>query len=114
MLKTVGKHAPPPPGALPPPRWGNEEALRELYGDRVTALRCTTHAVTERFLSPQHFADHFLTHYGPTYKASQRLDEDGKRAFRDDLVALCAGANRADDGAVVCDWEYLVAIATKV
>jgi ubiquinone/menaquinone biosynthesis C-methylase UbiE len=30
MLKTVGKHVPPPPGVKPPSLWGTEERLREL------------------------------------------------------------------------------------
>ncbi|WP_129667714.1 hypothetical protein [Phytoactinopolyspora endophytica] len=72
-----------------------------------------TGTITERFLSPEHFADFFLTHYGPTYKASQRLDDDGRAAFRRDLGALASSANRASDGTVVCEWEYLVVVATK-
>lgn len=113
MLATVGKHAAPPPGALPPVRWGSEDVLRELFGDRITRLSCDTRTLTLRFLSPEHFADFFLTHYGPTLKASQRLDAEGKNAFRDDLTALAADENRATDGTLVCDWEYLTAVATK-
>lgn len=113
LLKTVGRHAAPPAGALPPVRWGSEETLRELFGAGISQLTCHTRTVTERFLSPQHFADHFITHYGPTLKAAQRLDADGQRAFRDDLVALATAANTADDGTLSCDWEYLVAVATR-
>ncbi|GAA1194780.1 class I SAM-dependent methyltransferase [Prauserella alba] len=113
MLASVGRHASPPPGALPPTRWGTAEVLRELLGDRVEQVSLTTDTLTVRFLSPQHFADHFLIHYGPTRMAAQRLDDDGKAAFRNDLVALAAESNRASDGTVVCDWEYLTAVATK-
>ncbi|WP_034269890.1 class I SAM-dependent methyltransferase [Haloechinothrix halophila] len=113
MLKTVGGHAPPPAGTLPPVRWGDENTVREMLGDAVSELTFSTTSVTQRFLSPEHFADFFLTHYGPTLKASQRLTDDGRSAFRDDLIALATGANRATDGTVIHDWEYLMTVATK-
>lgn len=113
MLKTVARHAAPPPGALPPPRWGSEDVVRELFGDRIDSLTCTTHVVTQRFRSPEHFAEHFLTYYGPTYMAAQTLDAERQREFRADLAALATSYNKATDGTVVCDWEYLIAVATR-
>lgn len=113
VLKTVSRHAAPPPGALPPTRWGSEETVRELLGDRVVSLTTTTETVTQRFLSAEHFADFFLTHYGPTHAAAARLDEDGRRAFRDDLIALATTSDRSADGTLIHDWEYLVAVADK-
>jgi ubiquinone/menaquinone biosynthesis C-methylase UbiE len=113
LLQTVGRHVAPPPGALPPTRWGTEEVLRELFGERVSSLETTVTKVTQRFASAEHFADFFLTYYGPTYKAAERLDEDGRRAFRADLIELANGANHATDGTLACNWEYLIAIATK-
>jgi ubiquinone/menaquinone biosynthesis C-methylase UbiE len=114
LLKTVGKHMPPPPGVNPPTLWGTEDRVRELLGDRVSQAKFTTATVTERFPSAEFFADFFIEHYGPTLKASQALPGDAeRRAFRDDLVALADGANRAFDGTLVCDWEYLVSVATK-
>jgi SAM-dependent methyltransferase len=113
MLKVVSSHVPPPPGAKPPARWGTEDAIRELLGSDVDELTCTTAAVTQRLPSPEFFADFFLQHYGPTLKAFERLQEDGRRALRDDLIALAAESNRATDGTLVCDWEYLVTVARK-
>ncbi|GGS93261.1 hypothetical protein GCM10010156_59380 [Planobispora rosea] len=114
LLRTVSNHAPPPPAALPPTRWGEEGTIRELFGDGVSALTFITAAVTQRFSSPEHFADFFLTHYGPTLKAAERLDDAGRRAFRDDLVAIAAKSNRVTDGTLVSDWEYRIAVATRV
>lgn len=113
MLKTVGKHVPPPPAAQPPSRWGSEEVVAELLGDRVHDVASYTASVTQRFASPQAFADIFLTHYGPTYAAASRLDETGRAALRDDLTRLAHEANRAVDGTFVSDWDYLVVTAEK-
>lgn len=114
MLKTVGAHVPPPPGVKPPPLWGTEDRVRELFGERVSDLSCKTATVTQRFLSPEHFAGFFVEHYGPTLKASAALAGDAeRRAFRDDLVTLGRESNRATDGTLVCEWEYLTVVATK-
>jgi ubiquinone/menaquinone biosynthesis C-methylase UbiE len=113
MLKTVGKHVPPPPGVKPPPLWGTEARVEELLGPHASKLTFTTHTVVERFPSAEFYADFFIEHYGPTRKASEAIADAGERhAYRDDLVALATRTNRAPDGAVACEWEYLVAVAT--
>lgn len=113
ILKTVGKYVPPPPAATPPTRWGDPQSVRDLLGDGVTDLRFETRTVTERFTSPEHFADYFLTHYGPTRKAADSLPPEGRAALREDLVHLAGAANRGSDGTCVLDWEYLLVIATR-
>jgi SAM-dependent methyltransferase len=114
MLALVSRHVPPPPGVLPPTRWGTEEALSDLLGAGVDELKSATAAITQRLPSPEYFADFFLQYYGPTLKASERLATDEQRALRDDLISLAVEFNRATDGTLVCDWEYLVTVATKV
>jgi hypothetical protein len=104
---------PPPPGVQPPTRWGAEEGVRELLGAGTTGLAFTTASVRQRFPSPEFFADFFLNYYGPTFKASQALSEEGRRAFRDDLIALADVSNDATDGTLVNDWEFLITVATK-
>ena len=113
LLKTVGAHVPPPPVALPPTRWGSEEVVSELLGQRVADVRSTTHAVTQRFVSAAAFADFLLTYYGPTYTAAQRLDEPGRAALRQDIVTLAEATNQAADGTLVSDWEYRIVTATR-
>jgi SAM-dependent methyltransferase len=111
MLRTVGRYAPPPPGAQPPTRWGTPDQVREYLPG--TEPEFTTTTVTQRFRSPEHFADFLLANYGPTLKASQQLSEEDRRSFRDDLIALATEANRVTDGTFVADWELLVTVATK-
>lgn len=113
MLKIVSRYAPPPPGALPPTRWGTEETMLDLLDEGCRELTFTNTAVTQRFLSPEHYADFFLEHYGPTLKAAERLGEDERRAFRDDLVTLAEQSNRATDGTLVNDWEFMITVAVR-
>ena len=113
MLKTVGKHVPPPPAAQPPTRWGTEATVAELLGSDVHDVSSYTASVTQRFTSPEAFVDFFLTHYGPSHTAAARLDEAGRAALHDDLLRLAQEANRALDGTFVSDWDYLVVTAEK-
>src|SRR3977135_2899713 len=39
MFKVMGRYIPPPAGVKPPPLWGTEERLRELFGSRIAALQ---------------------------------------------------------------------------
>ncbi len=113
MLATVGRHVSPPPGAQPATRWGIESVVAELLGDEVTDLASVTSFVRQRFGAAEDFADLFLTYYGPTYMASQRLDDEGKAALRADLVALARSFDQDDDEGVVLDWEYRIVTATR-
>jgi ubiquinone/menaquinone biosynthesis C-methylase UbiE len=113
LLKAVGKHVPPPAAAQPPTRWGTEEVVAELLGDRVHDVASYTASVTQRFTSAAAFADFFLAHYGPTYAAASRLDDTGREALRADMVRLAHESNRAVDGTFVSDWDYLVVTAEK-
>jgi SAM-dependent methyltransferase len=112
MFKVVGAHVPPPAGITPPVRWGDPEFVQELLGGEAD-IEATTQTFAFRFRSPDEFFEVFKDFYGPTVKAWAALDDAGKQAFRDDLVALAAGANRSSDGGVVIDSEYLEVVATK-
>jgi SAM-dependent methyltransferase len=113
LLKTVGALVPPPPAAQPPTRWGSEEVVAELLGSTVSDVSSTTAVIAPRFESPESFADFLLTHYGPTYTASQRLDDTGRDALRNSIVSLARQANNATDDTFVTDWEYRIITATK-
>lgn len=113
ILRTVGTHVAPPPGAQPATRWGTEEVVAGLLGDGVTDVRSLTATVTQRFADGAGFADLFLTYYGPTFSAAARLDEAGRAALRADLVALAESHDRGEGDGLVCDWEYRIVTATR-
>jgi SAM-dependent methyltransferase len=113
MLQIVGRYVTPPAGALSPTRWGDPRVVPELFAGRVEDLRIWTTAVRQRFLSTEHYADFFLTNYGPTLKAAAKLDDTKRAAFRTDLVALAEEFNLAADGTFVSDWEYLLVSGRK-
>jgi SAM-dependent methyltransferase len=113
MLATVGRHVSPPPGAKPPTRWGTESVVAELLGDDVSDVQSVTASARQRFADAEGFADLFLTYYGPTFAAASRLDDEGRAAFRADLVALATSFDRGEPGGLVVDWEYRIVTATR-
>jgi SAM-dependent methyltransferase len=114
LLKTIGKHVPPPAGVRPPSLWGTEERLRELLGDAVSRLEITPRTYVWRFRSPEEFAGFFKDNYGPTGKAFEALDAAGQGRLWDDLVALAREHDRSEDGLTVAmPAEYLEVIATR-
>ena len=111
MFKIVGAHVPPPAGVPSPLQWGTEAALHErLAGADVQVAR---KHFTFRYRSADDFFETFRTYYGPTLKAWEALDDAGRQSFREQLVALADGANRAGNGSLAVDSEYLEVVATK-
>jgi SAM-dependent methyltransferase len=113
ILGIVGRHASPPPGAQSPVRWGEEDVVAGLLGDRVDHLSSSVHTVTERFHDAEAFADLFLTYYGPTHAAARRLDDAGRAALRADLVDHARASARPGADGLVTDWEYRVVRAIR-
>jgi len=117
MLGTMKPYAAaPPPGAEPPPLWGDEQHVRSLLGDRVGNVATAKGTVTiERFATPEEFRAYFASHYGPTIAAYRNVGDDPGRiaALDADLVALAERFDRGSDGGLVLEWEYLLVTATR-
>jgi SAM-dependent methyltransferase len=113
LLRTVAKHVPPPPGVRPPTLWGTEERLGELLGDAVSDLRVTRREFVWRFRSAEDFTRFFLDNYGPTLKAYEALDEQGKQRLFDDLTALANEFDQEPGPSVAMPAEYVEVVATR-
>jgi ubiquinone/menaquinone biosynthesis C-methylase UbiE len=114
VLKTVGARMPKPPEyASPPPLWGNEEHLRELFGAQVEELKFER-AINPftGFASAAEWVDFMATNYGPLLKAKEKLSVGGEwDDLRRDLVALTAELDRGEGDGLHVQAEYLLALA---
>ena len=113
MLRTVGKHVPPPPGVKPPPLWGTEERLQELFGESVSYLKTTRRSYNFRYPSVGYFVEYFRDHYGPTVRAFGALDPGGQDVLARDLEELLDSRNTSGDGTLIVPSDYLEAVAIR-
>jgi len=113
MFRTVAKHFPPPPGIKPPPLWGTEERMQELLGDGVSSLDYARRTYVFRYLSANHFIEHFRSFYGPMHKAFTSLDTDGREALESDLRELIGNWNVSGDDTAVLPSDYLEVVAVR-
>lgn len=113
MFRTVaGAMGGPPPDVKPPPLWGTEERLHELFGDQVSELRAQRRNVQQRFPSPQHWLAFFREYFGPTRVAFASLDDEAGARLESDLLAVVDEHNRSDE-AMIVPAEYLEVVAIR-
>ena len=114
MFGIIGRRLPPP--SVPSPvLWGNEDVVRDRFGDGVSKLRLTR--VTYRFdypFSPAGVVEFFREYYGPATRAFAALDETERASLRVELTELWASHNQATEtDRTLVDAEYLEVIARR-
>ena len=113
LFKVTGQHVPPPAGLKPPLLWGTEARLSELFGEGARSLECRRQHFVFRYRSAQHFLEFFRTHYGPTLKAFEALDDAGRESLARGIEALAERFGTADGAGLSIPSEYLEAVALR-
>ena len=116
LFRTMGPFAPPPPaGAQPPPLWGDEDHVRELFGDKVQ-WRTLEREMLEitAFELPHDYGEHFKAKYGPTIAARANASKAGREGeFDETLDRFCDEWNLGTADEARFEQEYLVAVGTR-
>jgi ubiquinone/menaquinone biosynthesis C-methylase UbiE len=105
---------PPPPGALSPLRWGSEEHVRELFGERVASLEMTRNKYVERADSPSGYVEFVKATFGPVIGiyASRAGEPERAAALDRDFLEFASRANQGPpDGPAELHYEYLIVVA---
>jgi len=113
ILKAVGGRLPKAPDfASPPPLWGDETHVRELFGHSGIELefeRARNPFVG--FGSPEEWVEFMETNYGPLLTARRKLAPEGRwDELRQELVALTAALDQGTPGALRVESEYLLTL----
>jgi SAM-dependent methyltransferase len=106
---------PPPAGAQPPPLWGGEGHVRELFGDRVE-LETVEKGMLDitAFQRPDDYGEHFKQRYGPTIAARANAEKEGRaEEFDRVLNEFCAEWNEGSDEEARFHKEYLLTVGRK-
>ena len=117
MFKIHGKHVPPPAIMAPPVKWGDEEVVRERFGDGISHLKLTRRLYPFRYpFPPSDVVEFFRTYYGPSHKVFAALTAtsfEKQAALRRELEQLWMEHNTASDGTTAVESEYLEVVAIR-
>jgi len=115
MFSTIASHLPPPPeGFEPPPLWGKEEHVRELFDGTGVELELEPTTVEFTADSSEVFFQELERDLPPIVAAKAGLGPQGKwEPLRDDLLELYRDTNESDSGDFRAAQEYLVIKGTK-
>jgi SAM-dependent methyltransferase len=115
LFSIMSAYLPPAPAyASPPPLWGDEDHVRELFADADVLLDLERATTPFRFDSSEHFVSFFETNYGPTVKARERLTAEGQwDDCRAEIVDMLDRRNVATDGSFAVPSEYLAVVARR-
>ena len=116
LFKLMGPFAPtPPPGVQPPPLWGSEAHLAELFGGRVEfGSRRRELLEVDAFEQAADFGEHFRQRYGPTIAVRANAEAEGRLdEFDAELDRFCVEQNRGGAEDARFELEYLLAVGTR-
>ena len=114
MFRTTASHMPPPPeGFQPPPLWGSEDHVREMFEPYGLELSFTRKMNHFRDQDIDTYLDTFAMNFGPMVTAHNALGDEGFAALQSDLRELFERENSASDGTFEYEGEYLEVVARK-
>lgn len=118
LFRLMAPYAPPPPqGASPPPMWGDERPVRELFGDRISDLSMDRRSVVmDHSPEPAEFREYWKRNYGPVIAVYRfnAADPDRTAELDRSFLQFLTDWNRAGEpGRTAYDAEYLLLTARK-
>ena len=110
----MAKYAPSPPSLPSPLLWGEEATVRERLRRGIADLKIQRAQAQLRypFTLAETLAFH-RTHLGPARMTLEATPVDQRAALEAEMAALYEKHNRAKDGTVWVESEYLEVVATR-
>lgn len=79
----------------------------------MAELRAERRSFAFRYRSAQHFVDYFRGYCGPSLKAFETLNAEGKESLERDLIELIGRFNSSGDETVVVPSDYFEVVAIR-
>ena len=113
-LFAIGRRFSPLPAGVPRAEdWGDEAVVRERLGGLAAHLECERRTLTWEADSPETVGAE-LAEFAPTFAAAREgLPEEQFEQLRAETLDLVRRRNRASDGTLRIDVEYLISVARK-
>jgi SAM-dependent methyltransferase len=110
LFKLTGTFLPPPPeGVQPPPLWGVEDHVNEVFAAVGATPAIARETCVLHFASEQEALDEYLTNFGPFVTARTVLEPQGRwPEFQEALADLIHRFAVADGGGITISSEYFL------
>ena len=110
LFKLTGAFLPPPPpGVEPPPLWGVESHIQEMFAAAGATPKLAREAVEFSYPSEPETVDDYMTNFGPFVAARAVLEPQGRYDdFRQAFADLVHRFNLADDGSTAIRSDYFL------
>jgi SAM-dependent methyltransferase len=110
LFKLTGAFMPPPPpGVEPPPLWGLESHVRDVFEASGAQPAVARESVKFEFPSVVDAVHSYADDFGPFVTARTALEPQGRwQEFLDAFADLIRRFNTADDGSVAVSSDYLL------
>src|SRR4051812_1733231 len=113
LFECMSKYGPPlPEGVSNPREWGLEEIVQERLGPYASSLHAERVSAHWEFDSFEHAMQTFGS-AGPSAAARAQMSDEQRQALLEEALAIMQRHNRADDGRVVVEPQYLQVVARK-
>lgn len=116
MFAIGPKYVPPPPGVPYPLLWGNEDIVRQRFGTGVKDLKLTRRIWQITFpFDEAKSVDFFAKYFGPVKRTLEALNEEPakRKQMENEFLEFWKKNNRATDGTLLCDAEWLEVVGRK-
>ncbi len=106
--------APPRPGGPPSPLlWGEPEVVRARLAELAASVQIQPWTAPVRFVSKEAAREFYERNHGPLIALRNMLSPERYGALLAELEGLVDQFNRATDGTVAIEAEYLLVVASK-
>ena len=115
MFTLMRSYGPPQPEGMPVPseEWGREEPVVDRFEALGAAPRIERRTLSWEFESPDDAWSFMGQAGGPATALWESLDPDRLESMRQEFLALLERWNRAEDGSVAIDAEYLLVLVRR-
>ena len=109
LFKLSGAFLPPPPGVQPPPLWGVETHIADVFGSAGVAPGIERESIDFEFPSTDEAVQRYAEEFGPFVLARAALEPQGRwDEFLSAFAGLVQRFNAATDGTARIRGEYLL------
>jgi ubiquinone/menaquinone biosynthesis C-methylase UbiE len=114
QIDLASSYAPAPPGEIPSPlAWGEPEVVQERLTELAVSVELQPRMASTRFDSKQAAREFQERYNGPLIALRNLLPPERYSVLMTQLDELVDQFNRATDGTVAIDAEYLLVVASK-